>query len=299
MIVNCPKCNKKTALSNDTCEHCGIRVKSCPECGNIMEETQIVCDYCGYSFESIKAEEKVEKNTDEVPKELKKTAVKLASFAEKVNKKYNLISKILSPIGWIICLIAIVIPLITINTKDVQLYTIKSSFTLHKVFLVFGIIIIFVGCLFKELRTIFGSPTIIRRMEALKFDYKKYYLYDNVYKNITEAVLNEDIGDLQLVKAIEYKESPSKKTTKLLKQLILLFCYVLTGIFGYIGMTHVMDVVLTSFLLSTPFDFKVMLNIWFILCVAFYILSLILHGVFNKDEEEAGEWIEQLRKREK
>ena len=36
MIVNCPKCSKKTALLNDVCEHCGAKVKHCPECENIV-----------------------------------------------------------------------------------------------------------------------------------------------------------------------------------------------------------------------------------------------------------------------
>ena len=183
MIINCPKCGKKTALTNDTCEHCGIKVKHCPECQNVVEENQTLCDYCGYTFGVVNNEEK---GQDKMPKELKKTAVKLASFAEQENKKYNKIAKVLSPIGWILLFLAAVLPIIIIKTSE-DIYLISKISTIDKlnsVFLIISLMIIFVSCIFKELRSSFSYEAIMRQVRALNFDYKKYYSYDDIEKNL-------------------------------------------------------------------------------------------------------------------
>ncbi len=296
MVVNCPKCGKKTALINDTCEHCGIKVKHCEECGNIVEESQTQCDYCGYSFETVK-EDQVEKVKGEMPKELKKTAVRLASFAEQENKKYHKISKVLSPIGWIIFFTGIFLPILIIKTTNpLDFSAIKTAKNLHKVFLVLSIIILFVASLFKELRTIFSASAIARQVKELKFDYEKYYLYDKAYNNILTTAFMDDVGEIQLILAIRYEKDSNAKIIKLIKQLGMLFCYLMICIFAYIGISSNMDAVFVSLLFNVSFKFN--FNAQLILVVLFFVISWVLDWCFNKDMEDAAAWIEEIRKKQ-
>ena len=140
MIINCPECGKKTALLNDTCEHCGIKVKKCPECENVVEESQTACDYCGYSFE-----EQVQSSiNEEIPKELKKTATKLSAFAESENKKYHKLAKILVFIGGLLLCISVALPIIIVKTNDFATPTqISTAESIHTACLVMSVIVMF------------------------------------------------------------------------------------------------------------------------------------------------------------
>lgn len=293
MVVNCPECGKKTALLNDTCEHCGIKVKKCPECGNVVEESQMACDYCGYSFE-----EQVQSSiNEEMPKELKKTATKLSAFAESENKKYHKVAKILVFIGWLLLCVAVAVPIIIIKTNDfVTPAQISTAESVHKVCLVISVIVMFVGYALKELRSIISSSATIRQINALKFDYKKYYSYSKADKNFVSSVFLEDNGEVQLIQAIRYKEDSSKKTIKLIKQLAIVTCFLLLSIFAYIGINRVIDGMLVASLFGSSYSFK--LNAPLILMVVFWVMSMVLDWFFNKDMEESAEWLEQLRKKE-
>lgn len=296
MLINCPNCDKKTVFMNDTCEHCGIKIKRCSECGNVVEENKLVCDYCGCPFETPKHQDKQE---DQMPSNLEKTATKLAAFAEKENKKYNLIGKVIGVIGEIIAWLSFLPILITANTGP-TLYSLLESKAVFSVILAIGFILIFTKNVFKELRCIFSFGAIERQMRALKFDYKRYISLIRARKDKGTYSSDYDFyGEMRLIQVARYQENPSTKTNKLLRQLSLLACYLLIGIFAFIGLNELVGRFLYVILFGIEhLSISVFINVWLILTFILWIIGMTLNSFFNKDDEETQDWLEKNNREE-
>ncbi len=291
MIIACPKCGKKTALQNDTCEHCKTKFKKCPECENVLQVDESVCDYCGFSFDAIQKEKSASQS---IPTDLKKKAAKLASFAELENKKYHRIAKFLSPIGFVFLFLAIALPTILLLGKNLKLSKIQTADKLCTACLVISSICIFGASIFKEFRTLFSANAIARQMQTIGFNYKLYYSYEKAGRNLLTSLALEDCGEVQLVQAIRYQEDSSAKIVKLFKRLCIVTCILLFCIFISIGLRQINDILLVTKLLGTSYKFKISAHL--IIGLLFYILSFVLDLFLDKDTEEATQWIDQTKR---
>ena len=186
MIINCPECGKKTAMLNDTCEHCGIKLKKCPECENVMEYSQTTCDYCGYIFE-VKEEKTVEEVVEKEDnfEKLRKKAVNLSAFAQSENKKYRKIGGILEGVSFAILIVVIVIGLLYTNSSRVlTLSKARTIISVCKVVLILDVLVNILSNVIIEFRTIFSVSAINRKIKSMKFDYKTYYKSPATVKKI-------------------------------------------------------------------------------------------------------------------
>ena len=305
MIINCPECGKKTAMLNDTCEHCGIKLKKCPECENVMEYSQTTCDYCGYTFEV--KEEKVVVNEvmqkDDNFEELRKKTIKLSTFAQSENKKYRKIGGILEGVSFAILIVVIVIGLLYTNSSRVlTLSKARTIISVCKVVLILDVLVNILSNVIKEFRTIFSVSAINRKIKSMKFDYKTYYKSPAAVKKIdggsdwkSWGELELSWGEAELINAIRYKEDPSKKTPVILSALVDIICWTVIAICAYIFMSNMIEQTVLGALFGVG-GFKFKFTTELIVAIVFLVIDIVVGLFLDNENKKAIEWAEKQQK---
>lgn len=296
MVVSCPGCGKKTALLNNVCEHCGIKVKKCIECGNIMKESQTICDYCGYSFEQTKEKEVEQTKETGISKELRKTAVDLIAFAQSENKKYNRLGKVFGSFGFVFFIL--IMAICALHDKLFEnansLSSVASTVFICKIILVLSGILFILSLLFKEFRGLFSVGAISRQIDAKKFDYNSYYKHPSIGKKIFASIDFEDWGDIQLINAIRYKTDPSTKTTKLILALVQLICRIIACLCVYIALEPLWLEIMVGFSFGNGLGNEVVVPL--IVAVVFFVAEFIVNTFLDKDLNIALKWMREQQK---
>lgn len=295
MLVQCPNCGQKTALLNNTCEHCDCKTKTCPECGNIVKNEDKTCSYCGIEFgeyeKNYAATEKVKKYNNDV--------ISLIKTAKISKKPYGIAQTIFI----FIPTLPIIFCLYSVFGKNEEIL----SKTLN-----LGVYISFFCAIFTNpivriinlLYTIFFPNKIQFKAKEIGFD-QNYYLKNLKLNEKTELMFDSSLAmpneQLQLVDIFRQETDGSIKTKRILLNILCIVISPIRDVFALLGVCPIISGLLYMFYASIKNESFANItvfitpNIFFYVWLAFVVILVILNIFSNVSKKECGIWVKAIK----
>ncbi|MBR2903155.1 MAG: zinc ribbon domain-containing protein [Clostridia bacterium] len=297
MLTYCPKYGGRTALLNNTCEHCGCKVKTCSECGNIVEESCETCTYCGLSFAKMAEIKAVEAKEADLAKN-KKDVAELAKYIKSCKSP----GKIVEFIVGIIDLIPIIVACLFNFNKP----TLASAMsTAIKVSFIMTIFTCQIPLLVKGLCDIALYDKLRKKAVEINFD-RNMYLMNLPFGQDGKIVFDSAIADkdmqIQLIDAFRTESDSSPKKRKVAGLIVDMCLAPIIFLFLFLGFTPIADNLLYLVAMGSKdfvaymtalFNFNLFMII-FLLAIAIALVLGLIFAIVIKNQK-IDEWVKQYQ----
>lgn len=295
MLVQCPNCGQKTALLNNTCEHCGCKTKTCPECGNIVKNEDKTCSYCGIEFgeyeKNYTATEKVKKHNNDV--------ISLIKTAKTSKKPYDIALSIFT----LLPTLPIIFCLFLVLGKNGEFLNQTLSLGVYISFFC-AIFTNPIAYIINLLYTIFSPTKIQGKAQEINFD-KNYYI-----KNLNLSAKNELMFDssialpneqLQLVDILRQETDGSIKTKRILLNILCIVISPIRDVFALLGVCPIISGLLFMLFASITNESFANITVFMTPNIFFYIwlmfvAIIVIFNTFSKTSKKKNSiWVKAIK----
>lgn len=301
MLMNCPKCGKKTALLDNVCEFCGCKTKICEECGNVVEVNEESCNYCGYEFLPEEKQREKEK-CDNINKNKKKSSEVLL-YIKKLLRREDIFLTISFFLGIVLLIVTYFIlknfgnwenksfeEMINIKeeAKEVKMWAYICVSLALFCFGLMGIVPVFT--------TIIINSSIRSKFMFLGFDYKMYYKNIPVNENYRiYATYGRGRMDIQMLRNVMYMNSDRSKLMEKFSTILITIVTLIGGVLLFSIMSNNIESYLQSVVKGENDTF---LSFGGVLGLIVFVLISYYWGIFDNMffiKYRAPKWIKDYK----
>ena len=297
MIYVCPKCNKKTALSNNECEHCGSKVKKCPECENIVVENAELCDYCGFKFSQKITTAENNKKHNEVSEEAKK-AVKTLKQTIESSHILGVLTVVSAIMGLAFLVIGVIVMFTAFDSTGItKLEKLAKMPETVSTLWFFAIICYMILSFLSGFESFFTSLMLKKKIELLNFDCNAYIKSIKLVKVGGDGFYDDDY---KLAKAIKHIIAPETEKVNLIKSVFYTLLEVTSFIFLDLVLMENIELISYLTILGAESSFEPIIDIKLIITVVLFVAEFIYGKFFAnnlpKDIESTAKWVREYKK---
>jgi len=315
MVVNCPKCGKKTALLNNVCEHCGVKTRVCKECGNIVDASEKLCDYCGYEFLPEEQEKVLEQQIEQEKKlkNMEKDYKYILNCNQKSASKYFLISLVTLLLGIVLLAIAYFILKDFGDYKNKSYEEVLESLANAKDIKNGAQVCVWLcGLLFlisnvsTAFTQIFLANSISSKIYETKFDYVTYFKSRSTIKNLANNISeNSDFSykvtkgefnakEINFLYALMISEDLVAKKRKMMLCLIETLIWIVCLTLLCVGVCSNIENYISTVIWQSTDKFKFDFNTEIIIGAILFVAGMVMEGTMTGSKIVL-KWVSNLK----